>query len=248
MLLPALLLLAPVMLAGCSGGVDEGAAAAAYETLQADFDAGMENVETMEQYTEVIGTFKPRYEAIAEEHWGTEAAFDAKLWVMQMGTVGMESDESEPLVTEGLDALFTEYRRSEKLSDLAMYYDDLPANRQEWLRENSPHAAVRAATIWYLARNADMQLAYGGSDDDDETLTERRRTNLERLGEEYHDTPLRDTTYGVMAEAMLSAHDPSALAVGQKAPEIIGTDVDGNEMKLSDYIGKVVVLDFWGDW
>ena len=37
-------------------------------------------------------------------------------------------------------------------------------------------------------------------------------------------------------------------AIGAVAPEIIGKDADGNEMKLSDYKGKVVVLDFWGDW
>lgn len=38
------------------------------------------------------------------------------------------------------------------------------------------------------------------------------------------------------------------LAVGMVAPEIEGEDVDGNRFKLSDYRGKVVVLDFWGDW
>lgn len=37
-------------------------------------------------------------------------------------------------------------------------------------------------------------------------------------------------------------------AIGKVAPEIIGKDVDGKEMKLSDYRGKIVVLDFWGDW
>ena len=36
--------------------------------------------------------------------------------------------------------------------------------------------------------------------------------------------------------------------VGQLAPEIEGADVDGRTFKLSDYRGKVVVLDFWGDW
>jgi hypothetical protein len=29
------------------------------------------------------------------------------------------------------------------------------------------------------------------------------------------------------------------------APEIVGTDQDGKELKLSDYRGKVVMLDFW---
>ena len=36
--------------------------------------------------------------------------------------------------------------------------------------------------------------------------------------------------------------------IGQTAPEIEGEDIDGQRFKLSDYRGKVVVLDFWGDW
>ena len=38
------------------------------------------------------------------------------------------------------------------------------------------------------------------------------------------------------------------LQVGRTPPDIIGKDVDGAEFKLSDFRGKVVVLDFWGDW
>ena len=30
--------------------------------------------------------------------------------------------------------------------------------------------------------------------------------------------------------------------------EIAGEDLDGIRFKLSDYRGKVIVLDFWGDW
>jgi cytochrome oxidase Cu insertion factor (SCO1/SenC/PrrC family) len=37
-------------------------------------------------------------------------------------------------------------------------------------------------------------------------------------------------------------------AIGRPAPEIEGEDLDGNPFKLSDYRGKVVVLDFWGNW
>ena len=36
--------------------------------------------------------------------------------------------------------------------------------------------------------------------------------------------------------------------IGNLAPEISGADIDGVKFKLSDYRGKVVVLDFWGDW
>ena len=40
----------------------------------------------------------------------------------------------------------------------------------------------------------------------------------------------------------------SGPAIGRPAPEIEGEDLDGNPFKLSDYRGKVVVLDFWGNW
>ncbi len=36
--------------------------------------------------------------------------------------------------------------------------------------------------------------------------------------------------------------------IGSVAPEISGTDLEGKEMRLSDFRGKVVVLDFWGHW
>src|SRR5262249_55474207 len=38
------------------------------------------------------------------------------------------------------------------------------------------------------------------------------------------------------------------LTVGRPAMEIEGEDLDGKQFKLSDYRGKVVVLDFWGNW
>jgi hypothetical protein len=38
------------------------------------------------------------------------------------------------------------------------------------------------------------------------------------------------------------------LQIGMVAPEIVGKDVDGNDMKLTDFRGKVTVIDFWGFW
>jgi hypothetical protein len=38
------------------------------------------------------------------------------------------------------------------------------------------------------------------------------------------------------------------LKVGKPAPDIEGEDLDGKPLRLSDYRGKVVVLDFWGHW
>jgi hypothetical protein len=36
--------------------------------------------------------------------------------------------------------------------------------------------------------------------------------------------------------------------IGKPAPDVAGPDLDGKEFKLSDYRGKVVLLDFWAFW
>ncbi len=38
------------------------------------------------------------------------------------------------------------------------------------------------------------------------------------------------------------------LSTGDLIPEIVGQDIEGADFKLSDYKGKVIMLDFWGDW
>jgi hypothetical protein len=43
-------------------------------------------------------------------------------------------------------------------------------------------------------------------------------------------------------------NDDAQAKVGKPAAEIEGEDVEGKKFKLSDYRGKVVMIDFWGDW
>ncbi len=45
-----------------------------------------------------------------------------------------------------------------------------------------------------------------------------------------------------------SVKPPEPPRIGAEAPEISGKDLDGKEFKLTDYRGKVVLLDFWGNW
>ena len=44
------------------------------------------------------------------------------------------------------------------------------------------------------------------------------------------------------------AFEKERLQIGMTAPDIVGEDVDGVKFKLSDYRGKVLVVDFWGFW
>jgi AhpC/TSA family len=57
----------------------------------------------------------------------------------------------------------------------------------------------------------------------------------------YPTTPYAKRAKGAIFEA-------ENLQVGMVAPEITGPDQEGNTFKLSEYRGKVVVLDFWGFW
>jgi len=52
-----------------------------------------------------------------------------------------------------------------------------------------------------------------------------------------------------LAKEIASAIDlREKFGVGCAAPDIEGVDLDGVAFKLSDYKGKVIFLDFWGDW
>ena len=56
--------------------------------------------------------------------------------------------------------------------------------------------------------------------------------------------PTRKRTLGPPAEPTgETGTDP-----GDFIPEIEGKDVDGEFFALSDYEGKVMMIDFWGDW
>lgn len=69
---------------------------------------------------------------------------------------------------------------------------------------------------------------------------------LEQAAEKYGDIMLRTKTVGQVARGEL--HERRNLGIGKMSPEIEGEDIDGVKFKLSDYRGKVVVIDFWGDW
>jgi len=66
----------------------------------------------------------------------------------------------------------------------------------------------------------------------------------------------RITIYGIVALCLLglyvvsrrTALKPKPSASGNPAPEFTLTDLDGKQLSLSDYHGKVVLLDFWATW
>lgn len=123
----------------------------------------------------------------------------------------------------------------------------------ERLSEQSPHERVRAAAEFSLAC---LLLEMPGCGDGKEPGQIRRpepgdpaieqdrgraRALLTQLDQKHADLP-----YGQQAAGYLFELDH--LQIGMAAPDFEAVDQDGVAFRLSDYRGKVVVLDFWGFW
>lgn len=79
-----------------------------------------------------------------------------------------------------------------------------------------------------------------------EAINQEAIALLEKCVEDYGDIDMGRGTLGELADNKLFAM--KYLQIGKEAPDIEGNDLDGVAFKLSDYRGKIVVLDFWGDW
>jgi hypothetical protein len=80
---------------------------------------------------------------------------------------------------------------------------------------------------------------------------EKLRQESEKLFEEAADKYANVKTAfdgAVGRKAKNELFDMRYLCVGKAAPEVTGTDQDGKPFKLSDYKGKVVLLDFWSEF
>jgi peroxiredoxin len=111
--------------------------------------------------------------------------------------------------------------------------------------EQSPHENVRGVACFYLAVSLRRRPGHG----QEEVLR-----LLKRCADEFKDVRTeiereddsREIVLGEVAKPMI--FEAENLSVGRKAPEIVGQDASGKTFKLSEYRGKVVVLDFFADW
>lgn len=191
-------------------------------------------------------SFVPRFEALAVRARGTVVA--AKAWLR---VVGLDAEAEAP-TPEGakpaerafdraLRVLIGEHIEREELAELASTLGEWNSSLEQHtalmtaLREKSPHAMVKAAATRSLAQR------FASSD------PERAKALYRELATNYADIDAGwGGTFGAIAERAL--YELEHLQVGMVAPDFEATDENGVKFKVSDYHGKVVVLDFWGFW
>ena len=169
---------------------------------------------------------------LARKNSKDPVAADALVWVVTNERYGEDLDEA-------LELLLRDHIESEKLGQAAqmLVYSNAkePERALETILQKNPHHEVKGKATFSLG-------LVNRSHDKNAEAEKLFEQVIEKFGDiqNYRGT-LADAARGQLFEMR-------NLAIGKLAPEIKGEDVDGKSFKLSDYRGKVVVIDFWGDW
>jgi hypothetical protein len=217
--------------------------------------------------------YTPRFLELARKHPKGDVGFDSLLWVIRHN-FGSPKGKQGPL-TEALALVREHHLKSERLTKLLPLLAFAEAKAGEALLrkalKKNPHREVkglacltlarllhrRSQTVLRLKERPEMRKALAkrlgnkqlrnllAADPDD--LAWESEYQLERVAARFADVKYRrHSTLGKVARSEL--FEIRNLVIGKTAPEIEGEDQDGKRFKLSDYRGKVVVLDFWGNW
>lgn len=218
--------------------------------------------------------FARRFMEIADQNRKNPASAQALVWVASH--VNRFDSSQVATWTDAIDALAERHIRCDALEPLMLILaDSLSPRGEKLLRQaiaESPHRSVqgkaRLGLARFLVRKSQLGelLQRSGNEDDTAQLVdligrdwiEELRTFepaqatseaeglLAEISEKFADVASYPTTLGRTAEGEL--YELKHLSVGKVAPEIEGEDVDGKAMRLSDFRGRVVVLEFWGNW
>lgn len=198
----------------------------------------------------------PKVVELAGKDPKSEAAFDALEWVVVVGRQAAYQDWGKGAV----EVLREHHADNPKVGKVCAalgrgyYWDDRHQYARDFLKavaEKNPDRTARGLATLALAvqlHNRAEALSHRKTGDP-KSLLKDAEALFETVIDKYADLkqPLRgEEAIGDLAKAEL--FEIRHLAIGRAAPEIEGEDLDGKPFKLSDYKGKVVVLDFWGHW
>jgi hypothetical protein len=220
-----------------------------------------------------VGEFTARARALIDEDPADETAFGALKWMLQ----AMRGESTATMAVPLLAKHHFEREEMGDLVRFLDSAGPEGVALVERLSEKSPHASVRGKALYARGEHVleDKQLAdeikgTPEGKDKDELKTyvgEERFRKLSTADSKSFDEPALvlfkrvQTDYGAVKlnpgtewestlgeRATASIFEIENLAVGKLVPDISAEDVDGVAFRLSDYRGKVVMLDFWGFW
>jgi thiol-disulfide isomerase/thioredoxin len=187
-----------------------------------------------------IRRFMPKFEELAKAENGS---CDGGMALVFLGSFQMQSNQTEA-ARQTLNAILRDYMYKPAMELMVTQLGNLayvngPEGRRKALDQVAHSASMpeaRAAGLLMLAKIARLEMAHLRSQSNPVV-----EAPLKEILAKYPATSYAETAKGILAAL-------GNLSVGKTAPEIVGEDQDGKPFKLSSYLGKVVVLDFWGFW
>lgn len=186
-----------------------------------------------------LPAFLERFRELAYEAAGTETGVTAWWRVFELGLRNGRGDEAR----EALDVLLADHLDSPQLRPLA---GNLPY-AESFLGAERVRSALETlhAKAAALPVRAEAQFSLAGL-----LMRSAEAADKARGRELFEDMLTRyagaEEDWAARAQGMLFELD--RLQVGMLAPDFEAVDADGVAWKLSDYEGKVVIVDFWGFW
>jgi thiol-disulfide isomerase/thioredoxin len=189
---------------------------------------------------------------LARAHPGTRTALDALVWVVE--TSNPDEGESLDEITAGLRAqalqmLEAAYVEKEDIGEVCRVLAAAASPEGDRVLRAAlarhEQKEQRGLAAYALALSLAKQAKEARADLRDD-LTRQAEAQFEAVMKEYGTVPNGRSTLGEAAK--LKLYESRYLTVGRAAADIEGEDFEGQKFKLSDYRGKVVVLDFWANW
>jgi hypothetical protein len=187
--------------------------------------------------------------AIAKEHAKDEVGLDAALWVLP--NLRTRPGDARALMMTVIQHHVASKKINSMIPQITMLAATDPKAIEilELVAEKNPTKSVQAGALFAVAdfyKNR-AEPRRGPPPPDADELAKKAEAGFERLQKEFADEVLSgQRKFGPLAKSAL--FELRNLRVGKTVPEIEGEDTDGAVFKLSDYRGKVVMLDFWGHW
>ncbi len=183
-----------------------------------------------------LDAFYAKLEDAANDYAGTE---DAVPFLIELVRRSVQSDRGK----RALETLVDSHVDSPQLAKIGSLMPFLPRvvdekKAAEILAKVEAGSGDPDVQAWVLL--AKHQKTIEKADVDSEAYV-TAKTQLLAAAEKATDKQLAQRITG-------SIDEREKFGVGVTAPDIVGVDLDGTKFKLSDYKGKVIFLDFWGDW
>jgi hypothetical protein len=225
-----------------------------FDVLKAEFEAAQQkfwDAKEGEKTTDPTATFVARMRELAEKQAGSPAELKSLSFILQNAR-RHSNPSSEPDARWAVKRLSDQYAPDPALGEVLrdLWFGVLAVGRQPMIdlyerviRENKDRAVIAQARL-SLATTLRRVNAHGSL----ESKPSDRPADVQRSTELFREIVARHDGTEAAKRAARYLFEIERLQVGMEAPDIVGKDVNGKEIRLSQFRGKIVYLDFWGFW